>query len=53
MNIYVEDIMKLLSCTEEYAEKILSEIQIDLSEATEKEFNKAVIEVNEHLKGGM
>ncbi len=50
--IYLKDIMKLLNCDMEKAEKVFDKMELDFSQSTKKEFDREVIRVNQLLAFG-
>ena len=45
--VYLEDIMKLLNCDMETAEKVFDNMELDFSQSTTAQFNKEATRVNE------
>jgi hypothetical protein len=43
MNIHMQDIQKILKCSDEFAADVYFEMSIDFSECTSKEFREEVL----------
>ena len=51
--LYLKDIMKLLSCDMEKAEKVFENMALDFSQSTTRQFNAEVKMVNELIEQGV
>ena len=50
--IYLKEIMRLLNCDMEKAEKVFDKMELDFSQSTTAQFNREVIRVNQLLAFG-
>tara|TARA_R110000796_G_scaffold170973_1_gene287899 strand:+ start:155 stop:499 length:345 start_codon:yes stop_codon:yes gene_type:complete len=48
--IYLKEIMRLLNCDMEKAEKVFDKMELDFSQSTTAQFNREVIRVNQSMK---
>ena len=51
--LYIKDIMKLLNCDMEKAEKVFDNMALDFSQSTTRQFNAEVTMVNELIELGV
>ena len=48
--IYLKDIMRLLNCDMEKAEKVFDKMELDFSQSTTAQFNREALRVNQSMK---